>query len=86
MSDVGSTKYIKKNGDVSIYTYPIDRKKHNSAWYQKHKEAIKNNRINCSCGLSYLSSNKSNHSKGRVHQLYLKYTEMAEEEESEESE
>lgn len=77
MSDVSSTKYIKKNGDVRVYTYPIDRKKHNSAWYQKHKEDIKNNRVNCPCGLSYLSSNKSNHSKGRVHQLYLKYTEIS---------
>jgi hypothetical protein len=77
MTDIGTTKYIKKNGEVCVYTYNVDRKKHNSTWYEKHKDDIKNNKIDCPCGLSYLVTNKSNHSKGRVHKLYLKYTEIS---------
>ena len=83
MSNISLSKYTKKNGDEVTYTYEVDRKKINSAWYQKHKETIKSNRINCPCGLSHLSSNKSNHTKGRIHQLYLKYKEMSEEEKTE---
>ena len=78
-----SVNRIKANGDQVTYTYPVDRKKHNSAWYQRHKEDIKSTRINCPCGLSYLGTNKSNHAKGRVHQLYLKYKEMTEQEKTE---
>ena len=72
-----SVNRVKANGEEVTYTYPVDRKKYNSTWYAKHKEDIKNNRIDCPCGLSYLGTNKSNHSKGRVHQMYLKYSEMS---------
>ena len=76
-----TTTYVKKNGEVCVYKYEVDSKKYNATWYEKHKEDIKNNRINCPCGLSYLGTNKSNHSKGRVHQMYLKYTEILNQEE-----
>ena len=72
-----SVNRIKAKGDEVTYTYPVDRKKYNSTWYQKHKEDIKSTRIDCPCGLSYLGTNKSNHSKGRIHQMYLKYTEIS---------
>ena len=49
MSNISLSKYTKKNGDEVTYTYEVDRKKINSAWYQKHKETIKSNRINYFC-------------------------------------
>jgi len=80
-----SVNRIKANGEHVTYTYPVDQKKHNAVWYQKHKEDIKNNRIECPCGLSYLGTNKSNHSKGRVHQIYLKYNPKTEEQQKTET-
>lgn len=62
-------KYVKKNGEVKIYEY--DNKKYNKKFYEKHKEKLCGESIQCECGGRYKHINKSHHNKTQRHLKFL---------------
>ena len=68
---IKTTKYTKKNGEEVIKQY--NQQKYNKNFYEKHKDKL-TQKFSCECGGKYLATNKYNHEKGKLHNLYKKLT------------
>jgi hypothetical protein len=60
--------YKKKNGELVEKQY--NQSKYNENYYKKHATEL-NEKIKCECGYFYTQTNKSHHTKTKLHQMYL---------------
>lgn len=61
-------KYVKKNGDESVYDY--NQSMYSKKYYEKNKEAL-TQCTNCDCGGKYKRYNKSHHLRTKKHLKFI---------------